>query len=138
MLKKINLYEGKVLIIRVYKKEKNFENKLSVLSMIILSGSTLKEIYISNCSLNEIQSRDIHKMISRCGEIEKIDFSFNEDMKHGILSICEGLATLMNTLAKIDFSRYNINENQSKDLGKLLTNSNKMLKELKPKILWLE
>lgn len=53
------------------------------------SRTTLKEINLGFCYLNENQCEYLKDLLSRCYSLEKLNLNANRKMKNGLLAICK-------------------------------------------------
>lgn len=84
------------------------------------STDSLKFINFASCNINEKQCKSVGELLSYCSNIEKVDFSYNEQIDNGLSYLCDGLIESSNTLTDINFSNCDLNDYKIKFLGKLL------------------
>lgn len=96
---------------------------LNIISSLIKSSKSLKEINLTHCNLGEKQVERLKVLLLNCSQLEVIDFSRNEAIGKEMIEICKYLRKSSNTLKSIDFSRCSINSQGLKAIGNLLKSS---------------
>lgn len=99
---------------------------LDICNGLINSSSSLREVNLSRCALDEKQCEDFAKLLHSAINVEIINLCWNRNMGNGLLCICQGLVNSSNSLRELDLSRCDLNGNQSKDVSKLLMKCHKL------------
>ncbi|CAD5114039.1 unnamed protein product [Dimorphilus gyrociliatus] len=87
-----------------------------------LSCLNLKKLYLSHCSINDLQTMCLGSLLQNSKNLESIDLSLNQDLKMGFKDVCYGLKLSNCRLRKIDVSLCLLNEQQAYNLADLLQN----------------
>ncbi|CAD5126727.1 unnamed protein product [Dimorphilus gyrociliatus] len=90
---------------------------------LFYSQSTLKNIYLNQCNLDENQFKKIGNIMKYYSKLERIDLGFNLNMKNGIINFCQGLIESATNLKEINFENCNLNAKKCYWIGHLFSKS---------------
>ncbi|CAD5126625.1 unnamed protein product [Dimorphilus gyrociliatus] len=99
---------------------------LSICSGFANSGTTLKEINLSNCNITKSYCSSLQILLSLCSSLEIIDLSLNSCMGKGLSDIINSLKRSSKTLREISLSKCNITEKRCKEIKDVLMKFDKL------------
>ncbi|CAD5118051.1 unnamed protein product [Dimorphilus gyrociliatus] len=118
----MKLLEGntKIETIDISNNIKVGDNLREICEQLQNSSNSLREIIFEKCNLNEQQCFYIGKMLLKCSRIESIRLGGNSNMGNGLLYICEGVESFVNSLKRINFNYCQFNNHQCYFIKNLL------------------
>ncbi|CAD5126370.1 unnamed protein product [Dimorphilus gyrociliatus] len=95
------------------------EEWIAIFKGLRASSSTLKEVNLSSCSLDEKYGKFIGEVLNDCNNIEEINLSWNKEMKSQLSFILNCLSKSSNTLKVVDISWNYLLEEHGNSIGEI-------------------
>lgn len=93
---------------------------LSVFEALKNSCGSLRDVNLSECSLNERHCRVLGELFDKCSKLQKINFENNIILGKGLVNICDGLSNSADSLINLNFNHIDLFSLQAKELGNMV------------------